>query len=243
MLLILTCTVNVNSSFTKLVNKEERIQQYIDSFKYYINHSYFTDIIICENSLFDFSAYGLTELAKKNNKRIEILTCKGSYDLIKQKGKGFGEGQIMKYVFENSLLVHEHSGFFKITGRLFIKNINTLIKTTTVETNHFQRSRKKILCKAPALDTKIYYTTSEFFKRYLISAFEHVDDNNGNYLEYCYYDVVRKNKLSVLPFKHYPMYSGLSGTSNSPYDIPFYKYFIYFIVNLIDYSILKSKTI
>ena len=242
MLLVLTCSVNVSSSFTKLVNKEERIRQYVDSFLYYINHSHFTDIVICENSLFDFSSYNLTELAKKNNKRIELLAFKGSTDLIREKGKGFGEGEIMKHVFENSFLLKEHSGFFKITGRVFIKNINTLIKKTIVKRNYFQQSRKRILYKIPAFDTKIYYSTKELFKLYLIDAYKFVDDNKGDYLEYCYFNALKKNKLAIIPFKNYPRYSGVSGSSNSPYDVSAYKYVLYFVVNLFDYLILSSKT-
>jgi hypothetical protein len=89
MLLIITSSVYVNSTFTKLVDPKEREKQYVDSFLFYINKSNFDDIIICDGSNFDFSVYNLIETGKLFNKRVEILFFEADKKKILIKGKGF----------------------------------------------------------------------------------------------------------------------------------------------------------
>ena len=137
--LIITSTVSVNSCLTVLVDREIRLQQYIDSILFYLNAKVIDKIVVCDNSGFDYSELKfLSELACSNNKQIEFLNFKGSVNQIQEKGKGFGEGEIMKYILTNSKLFFEEEGsFLKVTGRLKVVNIDWVVKYLNPNINYF----------------------------------------------------------------------------------------------------------
>src|SRR5579864_4618510 len=122
--LIITSTVYVNSDMTILVDPAVREQQYLDSILYYLKSPHLAAIVVCDNSGFDFSADSrLTEAAAQSGKQIEFLRFSGDKKEIAAKGKGYGEGQMMAYIFAESRLLKEAgASFFKVTGRLLVLN-------------------------------------------------------------------------------------------------------------------------
>ena len=89
--ILLTGCINPNGMpFTQLTDTSDRQKQYVDAIHYYINN---TDckIVFCENSNTDINT-----LFKNKQDRLEILTFAGNQD--KQRGKGYGETEIIEYV-------------------------------------------------------------------------------------------------------------------------------------------------
>src|SRR6186997_1781490 len=134
--LVITSTVYVSAPYTVLVDPEERKKQYHDSIQFFIKESPLTKIIVCDNSGYRYSKT-INDLAKSHNKEIELLSFHGNTELVANYGKGYGEGEIMQFIFSNSILIREVEGFLKVTGRLKLLNVTKLLSKCNHWENYF----------------------------------------------------------------------------------------------------------
>ncbi len=224
-ILLLTASIDPgisNTPMTFISNPIERLQQYTDNIKRILTHSNFDVIVFCENTAYDFDYAELKLLAGKHHKIMETLVFKGTTKQIESFGKGYGEGEIIKYAIENSNYLMPDSLFYKLTGRLYVENINDLLLQNVSKENCFI----KFKYNKPMVDTRFFKSSVPFFKENLISAYEHVDDRNGRYLEMVYFDQLKHNK-QISTFSNYPNIQGLSGSTGMKYDLGFLKYTAY----------------
>lgn len=206
-----------NVPFTRIVNLEERLAQYIHSIQFAIdNYSSITKIIFCENTNYDYDFTLLTERALSKGKHFEYLTFQGDYDQIQKLGKGYGEGEIIKYALDFSRLLRTESSFYKLTGRIVVKNMDEVVKTTTY-ISAFIFKQKDITNKPfDYIETYFYKAETEFYIEYLLNSYKYCNDFYTQYLEHVFY-----KSLCSLPlrcFKIQPILSGKLGTSGELYD-------------------------
>src|SRR5262249_46354525 len=197
MTLIITSTVYVNSDLTVVTDPGLREQQYIDSILFYIGSAGTKKIVVCDNSGFDYSKIErLPAQAKQHGKEIEFLSFQGDKDKIKQRGKGYGEGEIMEYTFRNSRLLGKESDFFKVTGRVLVLNIDRIVSKVIPGEVCFQKVTMNPFSTLHKfkVDTRLYYCSRAFFERNLLDAYKTVDDNGGRYLENAYFDRLLSDK-------------------------------------------------
>ncbi|RFM35846.1 hypothetical protein [Chitinophaga silvisoli] len=213
-LLVLTSTVYVNSSFTVLTDPEVRRQQYIESVLFYLGKPGISAIVICDNSGFDYGEVPeIIDHAALYKKKIETLSFKADSIRILHQGKGYGEGMIMNYVFDKSVLLREYSSFFKITGRVKVLNfthIHHLIRPGNI---YFEAIGNNPFKKQQLVDTRFYYCTREVFEKVLINQYVEVDDNAGRYLEHVYCDALTAYHVHHQPFGRVPVWEGVSGST------------------------------
>jgi hypothetical protein len=235
-LLIITSTVYINSNLTVLTDPLVRSRQYIDSILFYLECKAVDSIIICDNSNYDYSKH--KELFKNtSNKKIELLRFIGDKNKILERGKGYGEGEIMAYIFAKSKLINnECVDFYKITGRIFLFNINSIIKSTNPLRNHFQPLGLNPYVNLKKVDTRFYHCTNETFLQYLKNASESVNDKVGYYLEHAYYDSLKNHNVQYESFNVLPHFGGISGSTGETYSISEFKWF--FLKNI--YIITKK---
>lgn len=216
--LVITSTVYVNSNLTILVNVEERIKQYLQSICFYLSCNSVDQIIICDNSNFDYSRFS-TFFQAISDKKIEYLFFEGDKAKILEKGKGYGEGEIMKYILDRSkILLPEMRSFIKVTGRLKVLNIDDILAKASPEIDYFQRAGSNPFNYLKAIDTRFYQCTFNTFKNYLIDEYQKVNDNNGFFLEHCYYRCFLVTHLAIRGFDILPVLSGISGSTGLFYD-------------------------
>lgn len=206
-----------NVPFTWIVNLEERLEQYIHSIQYAIdNYSSITKIIFCENTDYDYDYTLLTERALSKGKDFEYLTFQGDYDKIQKLGKGYGEGEIIKYALDFSRLLRTESTFYKLTGRIVVKNMDQVVKTTIYK-NAFIFKQKDITNKPfDYIETYFYKAETDLYIQYLLNSYKFCNDYYTQYLEHVFY----KN-LCGLPLRCFniqPIFSGKLGTSGELYD-------------------------
>lgn len=131
--IILTACVNPNGmSQTVLQDSTIRKSQYLTAIRWYLLNTTIP-IVVVENTGYDFS-YDFKDFS--DSARIEFLSFKGN-DYDKSKGKGFGEGLILKYAFDNSRLLSNCDAFIKITGRFIVSNVNRIIRNSLVSTKNW----------------------------------------------------------------------------------------------------------
>lgn len=168
--LFLTSTVNpknIKCSDVSQVRKAE----YVMALQFYLSNTNF-DILIVDNSGYNYAH-------DFNSDRLECLSYHGhSSDEI--KGKGYCEAILLKYGFEHSRLLKDANQIVKITGRLIINNINTLVKVS--------KDSKAVYADS---DIHLYYPHSyffiasySFFVDYLFSYSFEMNDSKGIHFEH-----------------------------------------------------------
>ncbi len=213
-ILLMTACVNPSSMiFTKLQNSEDRLKQYIEAVRFYLdNYSY--KILLVENTEVDLSIYFRKEISEN---RLECLTFNGnSFD--KSLGKGYGEGLIIKYAFENSILLKNYKYIIKISGRHKVLNLQSIILTSEFFLNSNQ---KLIVCEVEPSKkfarSDCYITSIDFYTEYLIKDLHLCNDSNNIWFEHILYNSITKAKNDGFQFLYLPFaldqrgYSGTNG--------------------------------
>lgn len=216
-LLILTsCIQPPKQDFLKLVNTDQRLEQTLTCVKFYIDSSAFQRIIICDGSNYQLDNTGISEYAAKHNVKLEILTFNQDFEKVAEFGKGYGEGEIMKYIVRNSILYKESSFFIKITGRLRIKNIKEItVKMKSMHTYFNIFPSRYIGC----VDTRIYGIGTNLYEELFLDVYKQVDDRNRRSYEFCFTDTIKQNSLDITCFPEVPQIEGISGTNNKAYKL------------------------
>lgn len=123
---VLTATfVPGKTPFVAIGDETERKWQYFCALLCWLRDPRVGAVVFCENSgtTYDFS--GFTEFARREGKRLEVLTFDGNAESARL-GKGFGEGRILEHALHHSGALRDSPGFYKCTGRVYVENFPQL---------------------------------------------------------------------------------------------------------------------
>lgn len=228
--LIVTGCISPNEKVfcLSLKNSNDRLIQYIESIEYYIEKTNIKKIIFCDNSNFYSKKVDELEiLAKKYNKKFEYLTFKGNVKKCITQGKGYGEGEIIKYIYNNSLIFKSCKYFMKVTGRLKVTNIDLILRIIKKKNNYFDYTLHN------KCDTRFYFISKSDYKEYFIDAYFNVNDKKKIYLEHVFRKILDKNDINYSLFPIMPKIVGISGSSGMKYKDSVIKYYIkYFLIKI-----------
>ncbi|WP_286080057.1 hypothetical protein [Parablautia intestinalis] len=217
MLAIITGTIRPSIQMNQLTlrDENERLRQYEESIYFLLDSRAFSKIIFCENSGYGIEKLAhLLEIAQKKDIELELLSYQGNEKKACIHGKGYGEGEIMDYVFSHSKIAHTEPCFVKITGRLKVNNIEDIVTRIDKEKTYFNipnRTRRDIY------DTRIYGMPVSQFKTCFLNVYEQVMDEQGIFLETVYTGILQDNKIKVTNFPRYPRIVGISGSGGITY--------------------------
>ncbi len=217
MLIIITGTVAPGTDVTKLKIKDskQRLDQYRNALEKIILSRPDAAIVFCDNSNYDMGAFSdIADLALKQSVRFESLSFQGDNEAVAKHGKGYGEGEIVKYVLENSKLATNEDYIIKITGRLIVDNIGDIVVKIKRDRIYFNVPN---VHRRDIYDTRMYAMPIDTFKKYFIDGYKKVDDNRGYFLENVYKDIVINEKIASVNFPKYPRIVGVSGTAGISY--------------------------
>lgn len=207
---------NKNQRFLVLKDEDERLQQYVSSIRFYITESPFTKIVFCENSNYPYQQIGeLVELAQLHGKAFEWLAFQGDQEQIRAQGKGYGEGEIIRYALIHSELAVKARSFAKVTGRLTISNIDKVIRRMKPKMNYFNRD----IYRGHGKDTRFYLCDIVFYKEKLMDAYLETCELPGRELaiEDIFYVRLHRNKY-CRNLKAFPSFQGCSGGNGRDYS-------------------------
>lgn len=236
LLVITSCVMPPQQQFLKLVDSKERMRQTKQCLDFFISSRLFRYIVICDGSNVDCTDQYLKNKAENNDVRLESLFFLQNFEKVRLFGKGYGEGEIMEHIVKNSILFEQSKFFIKITGRLSVNNIRSLlmhINTSSIYFNIFPA--RKLGC----VDTRLYGMPTDKYEHYFLSAYKQVNDSQRRSFEYCFTDVLQVNKLKFIPFAYVPIFDGLSGTKNRRYskDLVYWTEYIFNILGLMNTKI------
>ena len=184
--LVLTATFRAPSTPTLVVRDEHiRIQQYMCALVSWAGARRVRRIILGENSntRFDFSRIvGYLEAA---GKEVELLIFDGNKE-SPRFGKGYGEGEILERVYRHSRLLRLTDSFYKVTGRLFVRNFDDVSDAT--ESRHAFRRKYGKPGNPSKVDTTFFKCGLELFESRLLDAYREVDDAKRMFIEHMYFN-------------------------------------------------------
>ena len=216
-IILLTGCIDPNGmSFTSLTDSTIRLKQYISAINFYLHNTNFP-IVFSENSGTDINNYFKSYT---DTKRLELLSFNGNS--CKEKGKGYGEAEIIDYALKRSLIISKYKddcSIIKITGRLIIENITKLID------NKFPfQNNKSIVASYNSdfsfVDTRIIIAPIDFFYSF-IKHKEEINDITNVFFENVFSDCIKQNmQYQFYPFYIEPHIQGQSGTTGNLYTPP-----------------------
>lgn len=185
---------------------ELRLQQYCEVIERFIVESAFDYIVFAENTDYPFSAEKYEQMAENCHKKFEFLRCPLSQEdmeLMRNKGKSFGEGRLISYAIENSTLIQQVESIYKITGRVFLENSKQVVSLSRNNCNEFI-SKNNIGWS----NTEFFKVIVADFKRYFMNSELLADDYSENSIERVYYKIMKNNKVRCKSFRVYPKLHG-----------------------------------
>lgn len=162
-ILLLTATVTPQTQGMKISESGERRRQYEASIAWYLEHTKYR-IVVGENS-------GCSDLIEpfkgRYGDRVELVCYK---DTEVHNNYGINELNLIKLCMETSVQIRSCKAVFKITGRLILKNIKTIIPqikflqapffATNIE-RHFKYIDARFFAFSKDLFPRIYSVRSE----------------------------------------------------------------------------------
>ena len=216
--ILLTSSVIAMDSTVLLKDQDSRIYHTIESLKRWSEIVPKGKFVICDGSGFDF-----TNIVKKKfpNLDIECLSFLNDAEQVKFCGKGFGEGEIIRYALKHSSYLKESEWFAKCTAKLWVENFQDCI----------QEWNGRFLCKAyfsnvfsfkktalEYIDTRFYLVDKYFYATYFSEAHLNLVVDSGVGIEEKFLEVVNKQDFKKILFRHSPVVSGVGGGSGKYYN-------------------------
>lgn len=205
--ILLTGCINPNGMpFTQLTDANERQKQYVDAILFYLSNTN-CPIVFCENSNTDIS-----HIFNNAQNRLEILTFPGNQH--KQRGKGYGEVEIIEYALQHSLYLKEDCIIIKITGRLIVNNIGIIINSLPSHKNFITCLFHSDLSFA---DSRIFCATSPFFREFITNK-KYINDSKNIFFEHILASTVLSSSMCFVPYVENPLIMGISGSTGEKYS-------------------------
>lgn len=217
-IILLTACVNPGGMpFTVVSDATQRLNQYLLALQFYLQNTS-CPIVFVDNSNMDKTPF--LEYESQYGSRLEILSFDGNK--VKTQGKGLGEMEIIEYALIHSkfnLLLDKHR-IVKITGRLIVRNINSLLKCYKWHLYPY----KSIVCHVNSdltfADSRIFISLGSFMNL-LVKQKKYLNDTKGIYFEHLLCQQIKQQKtFTFFPFITEPHFEGISGSTGIKYEKP-----------------------
>ena len=133
-------------------------------------------------------------------------------DLVIRRGKGYGEGALIKFALQNSKFLQDANNFFKCTGKVYCRNFLEMFNM--IQQNNVQNIFWRDVFDNK-IDTRFFYASKDFSQKFLIPAYENIDDRNEINSENCTLKMAHEHLKQCQSIR--PMLLGFSGGLNQPY--------------------------
>lgn len=216
--ILLTSSVIAMDSTVLLKDKSSRIFHTLESLKRWGDIAPNSKFVLCDGSGYDFTSVINEEFP---NLRVECLSFLNDEKLVKARGKGFGEGEIIRYALAHSQYLQESEWFAKCTAKLWVDNFQACL----------QEWNGRFLCKAyfsdvfsfkktslKYIDTRFYLVEKSFYEANFAGVHKNLEIDSGEGIEEKFLDVATKKKMKKFLFKNFPIVSGVGGGSGRYYN-------------------------
>jgi GH43 family beta-xylosidase len=141
--------------------------------------------------------------------------------LIEKHGKGYGEGEIIRYALANSVFLRESEWFVKCTAKLWVDNFLTCLKEWNGQFVCKAFFADVFSLKATSLeyvDTRFYMVTKDFYVQNFSNLYVHLGLNDGSSIEGEFLKKLLELNIKGYLFRTTPVISGVGGGSGQYYN-------------------------
>jgi len=155
-------------------------------------------------------------LLKQINVDVEQISYYQDEQQLRLKGKGYGEGELLRFALENSITLETEDSFFKCTGKVHCRNFESIINM--INHNKLQSIFWRHLGDGGSLqqwaDIRFFFTTKEFCKESLIPAYQKANDTEAA-AEYFVFHLLNEKLIAGKAPR--PLLSGFEGGTGKQY--------------------------
>jgi len=215
---LLTSSAIAHDPAVALSDRQDRIALTLASVAQWRRIRPHSPLVLCDGSSYDFTA----DVARLFPAApIECLVFENPQNLVKQYGRGYGEGEIVRYAVQQSKYIQTAGAFAKCSAKLWVSNFQRCLSSWN----------GRMLCKGVFLnafsplkrtqwlhvDTRFYVASTAFYTNYFLNAHHQLGLHAGEGLEECFKRVIEQNQLTHLMFQHQPIVEGTGGGMGRAY--------------------------
>lgn len=209
---LLTSSVVAHDLSVRLKDTDERVRLAMESIAAWLKINPDQPLVLCDGSGFDF-----TDLVQRNffGSKIECLHFNNDREKVQLFGRGYGEGEIVRYAVNRSEIIAHTGCFAKCTSKLWVENFSECMKPWNGEilikgvfNNAFSLTR---LTEFSYIDTRFYAMSTAQYKALFINAHQSIDPLRGHGLEECFRDTFITNHLRHCLMPLPPVICGVGG--------------------------------
>jgi hypothetical protein len=212
---LITSAINVTAPGTKLADPAERLDLTLKGIERWLQNPAVHALVAVDGSGFDYSSQ-LRELNLTPRKDLEFLSFQNNAEMVRVKGKGYGEGEIVLHALTQSKMLRAASCFAKCTAKLYVRNYRKCLAAFNGKFMCGVHGKNRIRC----LDTRFYLSSRDFWLEHFSQAHFQVDDPKGYYIEHSYLDRLRESGIKGFTLPVPPLIEGRSGSDNIEYPAP-----------------------
>jgi hypothetical protein len=215
--ILLTSSIVAMDQTVLLADQSLRIFHTLESLRRWLVISPDSHYVVCDGSDYDFSG-----LVREHfpGAKIECLHFRNEEVLVRFHGKGFGEGEIIKYALENSEYLKTSQWFVKCTAKLWVENYfeclrewNGTFLCKAFFSNVFSLSPVKL----EYIDTRFYLVNKKFYQDNFIEAHIGIGGKKGVSIEDRFLAILLSGKFKHFLFRIPPTVCGVGGGSGRYY--------------------------
>ena len=199
----------------KRINPEERKQDYLTAFRMWMSLNCKADIVFCENSNADLSSFREVAAKQGDDSTIRLISFAGNAG-AQQKGKGYGEIEMLRYAFDTIPELRDYRYIVKVSGRYRVKNGDKVIE-------RIRQMSADLICDIHANltygDTRTVAFKPQIALAHLIPYQDELDETRGVIIEHLMARCLHRTLLaggSWAPLPCTPICDGISGSWNTP---------------------------
>jgi hypothetical protein len=148
---------------------------------------------------------------------VEQISYEQNSNEISLRGKGYGEGELIRFALNNSRFLKEEENFFKSSGKTYVRNLSEIYdliceaKVASLFWKHLGDGTWMMLWA----DCRFYFSSREFAIQQLLPAYSQADDRDKGACEFHVYQILNEKLKLVNALR--PQISGFSGGTGLPY--------------------------
>ena len=216
--ILITSSITPHDTDVQLADPQKRLFHAIESITHWLRVAPDSNFVLCDGSNFDFGPLMREHFP---DAEIESLFFENDSATVISHGRGYGEGEIVKYALNHSTFLSESSSFAKCSSKLWVENYKKCLKEwrgeclfSGVFKNTFSLSKRTEMVQ---VDTRFYIVDSAFYRKNLMDAHHHIGQSPGFGLEDSFFKTLQIIQKDGYLFSTSPIIRGVGGGTGKYY--------------------------